>query len=145
MNSILKVTEELFAEGHQNIVGRHRTTFEITRDTELAKRGDCIIAVGATRSLNDLSTQFKNLCRDDASRIIVELQAAGIKESIQGVGSRRLTLGHKSEIVGRKSAYMSDRTLMIHADKAACDLDRDLINTLRSPATRVRVRITVEL
>jgi len=145
VNSILKVTEVLFAAGHPNIIGKHRTTFEITRDNELTKRGDCVIAVRATRGLNDLSAQFKNLCRNENAIITVELQAGEIEESIEGMGSPRLTLSHMSEIVGRRSTYTSERTLMIRADKAACDISRDLINALKSPAARVRVEMTVEL
>lgn len=145
MNSTLKVTEVLFAAGHPNIIGRHRTTFEITRDNELTKRGDCVIAVRASRGLNDLSAQFKNLCRNENAIITVELQAGEIEESIEGMGSPRLTLSHMSEIVGRRSTYTSERTLMIRADKAACDISRDLINALKSPTTKVQVEMTVEL
>ena len=145
MNSTLKVTEVLFAAGHPNIIGKHRTTFEITRDNELTKRGDCVIAVRSTRGLNDLSAQFKNLCRNENARITVRLQVGRIEESIEGLGSPRLTLSHMSEIVGRRSTYISERTLMIRADKAACDIGRDLVNALKSPAARVRVGMTVEL
>ena len=145
MNSTLKVTEVLFAAGHPNIIGRHRTTFEITRDNELTKRGDCVIAVRASRGLNDLSAQFKNLCRNENAIITVMLQAGEIEESIEGMGSPRLTLSHMSEIVGRRSTYTSERTLMIRADKAACDISRDLINALKSPTTKVQVEMTVEL
>jgi len=145
VNSTLKVTEVLFAAGHPNIIGKHRTTFEITRDNELTKRGDCVIAVRSTRGLNDLSAQFKNLCRNENARITVRLQVGRIEESIEGLGSPRLTLSHMSEIVGRRSTYISERTLMIRADKAACDIGRDLVNALKSPAARVRVGMTVEL
>jgi hypothetical protein len=50
-----------------------------------------------------------------------------------------------SEIVGRRSTYISERTLMIRADKAACDISRDLVSALKSAAARVRVEMTVEL
>ena len=145
MNLTLKVTEVLFAAGHPNIIGKHRTTFEITRDNELTKQGDCVIAVSATRSLNDVSSRFKNICRNENAIITVRLQAGGIEESIEGVGSPRLALSHMSEIVGRRSTYISERTLMIRADKAACDISRDLVSALKSAAARVRVEMTVEL
>ena len=41
----VKLVEELFAQGHPNILGTHRMTFEITKEHELSRRGDCIIAV----------------------------------------------------------------------------------------------------
>ena len=141
----MRVTEELSAWGHANITAKHRTTFEITRDRNVTKRGDCIIAVRATRALTSLSPQFRNLCRDDDARVTLELEVAEIIETMTGTGSTRFTLSDPHEIVGRRSAYVSDGTLMINADKAACDINRDLINALKSQATSVRIRISVEL
>jgi hypothetical protein len=141
----LRVTEELFARGHPSIIAKHRTTFEITRDSNVTKRGDCILAVRATRGLSDLSAGFRKLCMNNEAKISVALEAEGIKEVIEGTGSSGLTLGHANEIVGRRSAYVSDRTLMVHADKAACDVNRDLINVLKSQTATVRIVITVEL
>jgi len=139
------LVEELFAQGHRNILAKHPTTFEITKDANLTKRGDCVIAVNATKGPRDLSVEFRNLCRHDESRILVELQVGGIVEYIQGRGSPKLTLSHSSEMVGRKSPYVSDRTIMVRSDKAACDLDRELIDALTSSSARLHVRITVEL
>lgn len=141
----MRIIEELFAQGHPNVLARHATTFEITKDIELTRRGDCVIAVSATKGAADLSMEFKRLCRNDEARILVELQAAGIAESIEGRGSGRLTVSHPTEIVGRKSTHISDRTIMIRADRAACDIDRDLVDALKSPTTRLRVRIIAEL
>jgi hypothetical protein len=141
----LRIVEELCAQGHPHVLAKHPTTFEITKDGELTRRGDCVIGVNATKGPRDLSSEFRNLCAHDESRIFVELEAAGFSDSIEGGGSRRLTLNHSSELVGRKSSYVSDRTIMIRADRAACDLDRELIDALTSSDTRLRVRITVEL
>lgn len=141
----MRISEKLLARGHPNITARHPTTFEVTKGSELTKRGDCIIAVRATKGPRELSPEFKAICKNDASRILVELRAAGISDIIEGWGSRRLILSHASEIVGRKSSFISDRTLMIRADKAACDIDRDLVEALRSPRTTVTVRMTAEL
>jgi hypothetical protein len=119
-------------------------TFEITKDSRLTRRGDCVIAVRATKGLADLSAELRNLCKRDESRIIVELKAAGIVERIEGKGSSGLTLSHSSEIVGRKSTYSSDRTLMIRADKAARDINGDLVLALKSPDTKLQIRIIAE-
>lgn len=141
----MRVTEELSATGHRSITAKHRTTFEITRDSDLTKRGDCIIAVNANRGLGNFSTQFLNLCKTDGSKILLEFETEGMKEVIEGKGSLRLPLSHEREIVGRRSAYVSDRTLMIHADKAAFDIDRDLVRVLKSPKTIIHIRLAVEL
>lgn len=141
----MQVIEDLRARGHSNILATHPTTFEITKDPRLTKRGNCVIAVEANRSLADLSPEFKRMCRHGEAQITVEFKAAGIAESIFGSGSSELTLGHLSEIVGRRSTYVSDRTLMIRADRAASDIRRDLVRELKSPNTRVEVRLIAEL
>ncbi len=135
--------EEFFARGHVNITAKHATTLEITKEVDLTKNGDCIIAVGATKGLAELSETFKILCADDNAKIILEINAAEIVESVQGRGSSSLTLSHHEDIVARKSSYVTDRTLIISADKAARDINRKLVRALRSPNTSVRIRLTV--
>lgn len=141
----MKVVEELLAHGHPNVLADHPTTFEITRESGLTRRGDCVIGVNATKGPRDLSSEFRNLCRHDESKIMVELEAGGVVESIEGRGGLKLTLSHPSDMVGRKSSFVSNRTIMIGADRAARDLDRNLIEALTSSDTKLRVRIIVQL
>jgi len=135
--------EEIFARGHANITAKHATTLEITKETNLSKNGDCIIAVGATKGLAELSETFRILCADDNAKIILEINAGKIVEIVQGRGSSSFTLSHGDDIVVRKSSHVTDRTLIIAADKAARDIDRKLVRALRSPNTSVRIRLTV--
>lgn len=93
----------------------------------------------------DFSAEFRNLCKSEAAEIHVILEAAAITEIIEGKGSSRLTFRHPSESVGRKSSFTSDRTIMIRADRAARDLNKELIDALTSSETRLKVRIFVEL
>lgn len=141
----MKLVEELLAQGHSNVVAQHLTTFEITKSPTLTRRGDCIIAINATKGPRDFSPEFRNLCRHDESKILVELEVGGIVEHLEGRGSPKLTLSHPSEMVGRKSSYVSDRTIMIRSNKAACDLGREFIDALTSRSARLQVRITVQL
>ena len=104
-----------------------------------------MIAVKATKGLADFSKAFRYMCRRDETRIVVQLNAAGIVEYIEGKGSFELTLTHPTEMVGRKSTYVSDRTMMIRADRAACDIDRDLVQELQAPSTVLLVRVIAEL
>ena len=120
-------------------------TFEITKDSQLSKRGDCVIGVSANKAASDLLSAFKQACRNEDAKITVRLEAAGIVDTIQGLGNRNLTLSHPTEIVGRKSLYTSERTIMVGADKAALDLDRALIAVLKSPNTKLAVQLIVEV
>jgi hypothetical protein len=141
----MRLFEEVTAQGHANILGTHRMTFEVTKDQDLSKRGDCVIGVNANKAPADFSFEFKEACRHEGARMTVRLEASGITEIIQGLGSRSLSFAHPREMVGRKSSFSSDRTIMIRADKAACDLDRRLIEALRLPQTKLTVRILVEV
>ena len=139
----MMAVEEFFARGHANITAKHATTLEITKEINLTKNGDCIIAVGATKGLAELSETFRILCANDNAKILLEINAADIVEIVQGRGSSSLTLSHREDIVTRKSSYVTDRTLIIGADKAARDINRKLVRALRSPDTSVRIRLTV--
>lgn len=140
----MRSVEELCAQGHPNVLAKHPTTFEVTKDTALTLRGDCVIGVNANKGPRDFSEQFIDLCRHDESRIQIQLQADGIVDLIEGRGSRKLTFKHSSESVGRKSSFASNRTIMVQADRAARDLNRELIDALTRCETKLRIRITVE-
>ena len=139
---MLKIVEEFAACGHPNIMATHPTTLEITKEVSLTKMGNCIVAVDATKGLIDLSQDFKNACMNDRSRILVELHVASMVERVAGRGSHLLTLEDEEELVIRKSTYVSNRTLMINADKAASDLRRQFIQRLKSTSADVYVRLT---
>lgn len=109
----------------------------------MTKMGNCIVAVEAARGLIDLSQDFKKACMIDKSRIFVELIVLGMVERITGTGSHLLTLTDEKDLVVRKSTYVSNRTLMINADKAASDLRRQFIHCLKSASTDIQVRLTV--
>lgn len=138
------MVEEFYAKGHRNVLASHQMTWEITKDSELSRRGDCVVAVRATKGLAELSKEFRDLCRNDDATITAELSAGSITEIIRGKGSHNLPLTHRTEIVGRKSTFASDRTIMVLAEKAACDLNRELVRMLTSPNTELRVRLTAE-
>jgi hypothetical protein len=143
--SDMQLVETIHAQGHPNILGTHNTTFEITRDSYLSKRGNCVIGVGANKAACDFAFMFKEACRRDGARIMVRLEAEGVIETIHGLGSPNLSFGHPKEIVGRKSLYTSDRTIMVGADKAAYDLDRQLIAALKSANTKLNIQIIVNV
>jgi uncharacterized protein len=45
--------------GHANIRSNHKKTIEITKDSHLTTRGDCIIGVNASAGCNDLPESLK--------------------------------------------------------------------------------------
>lgn len=119
------------ARGHENVTSLHKSTFEITTDESLTLKGDCIIGVKSDITLNDLPEELKNQIKTDDKKIELLLETDNFCDKIVGFGSSELTLDHPSDMVCRKSNFTCSRTLMINADKAAKDLDKNLINELK--------------
>ena len=140
----MRVTEVIDAWGHENIRSTHKTTFEITKETVLTRRGDCIIGVYATKGATDLHPKFRQVARKENTRITITVEADEMKEVIQAFGSPQLLFTHPTDLVIRKSDYVCGRTIAIRADKAACDLSRRLVEKLQNPNQKVRITLVVE-
>jgi hypothetical protein len=141
----MKMTEIIFAYGHKNIQASHKSTLEITKETQLSKKGDCIVAVSANKALGDLNLDFKkNMCKENA-KITILIEAGETKDMVHAFGSPRLILTHPTDMVIRKSNYICNRTLAIQSDKAACDLSRKLVEKFKNPEQKVKITLTVEI
>jgi hypothetical protein len=140
-----EVKETISAYGHENVQATHKTTFEITKETQLSKRGGCIIAVSANKAMANLSSEFKENLRKEKAKIMILIEAGGAAEVVNAFGSPRLILTHRTDIVVRKSNYICNRTLAIQANKAACDLSRNLVEKLKNPKQKVKITLTVKV
>jgi hypothetical protein len=136
---MLMTCETVRARGHRNVTGTHRSTFEITRDSDLSLAGDCIIAVCADRWPAGLSGEFKAAAARDDAKIIAEIHCDGYKDIVQGRGSSKMTFSDHRGMVFRVSDFVCGRTIMINADKAARGLDRELIEALAAGGDAVIV------
>ena len=141
----MEVTEVIFAWGHKNIQATHKSTLEITKEAELSKRGNCIIAVSANKAMADLHSKFKENLRKENAKITMIIEIGDIVEVVNAVGSSRLILTHPTDMVVRKSNYICNRTLAIQADKAACDLSRKLVEKLKNPRQKVKITLTAKI
>jgi hypothetical protein len=121
------------AFGHQNVVGVHSTTLEITAERRLTRRGTCIIGVNSTMTLNDLDEGLKALAAMATTRIVLRMSAGGLTEVVSGWGSSGLNYSDTRSMVVRTSSFECDRTVMVRADKAASGLGRSFVEQLKSP------------
>ncbi len=129
--------------GHENVQASHPSTVEFTKESHLSINGDCILVVSANKSLADLSPEFKEALRKPHAKLIIKIQVDELVEEIHARGSPNLALADSQEMVVRKSAYGSSRTLGIHADKAAKDLSRKLVDKLKNPDQKATITLTV--
>jgi hypothetical protein len=140
-----KVRETIFGYGHGNIQATHKTTLEFTKDTHLTKKGDCIVTVAADKALADLSAEFKKNLRKLHAKLTVLIEVDAVVEQVNAYGSHRLILDHPTDMVIRKSDYVCNRTLAVHADKAARDLPRDFVEKLKNPKQKVKITLEVRV
>jgi hypothetical protein len=143
--SIGEISEIVLAHGHENIQATHGTTLEFTKDENLSRMGDCIIAVGADKALADLSDEFKEKLRHPNARLTITIEADGITEHIHACGSPNLLLTHQSDMVVRKSHHVDRRTLVVTADKAANDLSRKLVEKMQNPLQNAKITLAVKV
>lgn len=130
-----------YASGDPKISAQHPTTLEITKEDVKSKRGDCIVAARSSVGFRELPEEIKAAAlKGDTMTVVIE--AAGHSERIKGRGSGALTFADEKEMVIRKSGYVCGRTLMINSDKAAVDLDRDLVEELKKGGCTVKVTIS---
>jgi len=120
-------------------------TLEITKESHLTERGDCIVAVSASKGAADLSREFLKLARNNNARITLVMRVGEEVEIITGRGDGRLELSHPTDLVARRSDHVCSRTLMILADKAAANLSREFVRLLQDPSSTVRLEAAAEL
>ena len=121
--------------GHENIRSNHKKTIEITKESNLTLRGDCIVGVDANFSCNDLPAELKKKLQDPNSKVTILIRAGDFESIILGQGHPDLSLSHKKDIVVRKSSFISPRTLAINCDKGSDFLPREMITILQDPKT----------
>jgi len=122
------------ARGHENVAATHGSTLEVTSDDWLTPAGDCILAVEADTTPADFDDDFVAACRSPEATITATLRAGGHEQVVEGRGHPDLTFDGDRSLVARTSTYVDDRTVMVDADAAAADLDRDLVGALADGA-----------
>lgn len=117
-------------QGHYNVSARHKTTLEFTKENFLTPRGDCILGIKATKAAKDLNDDVKHILRNNGYGYVV-LKVEDKIDIIGGRGHPNLTFTNEVKTIIRKSTFISDATLMILANKAARDIDREIVSKLK--------------
>lgn len=128
------LTEVVHAEGHENVTGEHASTLEFSSDDFLTPAGDCILAVEADRVPADLPETFVTACQNADATITATIEAGGHTGRVVGRGDPELSFENERSHVLRTSDYVDDRTVLVCADKAAADVDRELVAALTEGA-----------
>lgn len=135
---------EIEFSGHKNIRSNHSRTIEITKESELTLRGDCIIGVNAKYSCFDLPDSLKEKLKDPNTIVEFSISAGNFLFTLTGKGHKDLSLTHEDDIVIRKSDFVCPRTLAVKCDKASDNLPREMVKLLQNPNTKGVFTISVK-
>ena len=130
--------------GHKNIRSLHPKTIEITKESHLTPRGDCIVGVNATSACKDIPSKMKKKLRDPDSTITFALKVNDYTFKFLGKGHKNLILSHSDDIVIRKSNFVCPRTLAVGCNKASDTIPRKIIQVLQDPKTKGILTIDVQ-
>lgn len=129
--------------GHENVTSKHKTTLEFTKDKNLTLNGDCIVGVNADFDLSGIKKFIDDSIKNNKKiKIIIKNNENGMKEVVRA----ELNPGFDSdsEMVIRKSDFISKRTFAINADKSAFELNKELIGFLKGKDNKVVVSLSVD-
>ena len=135
--------EEVAFVGHAMVRATHARTVEITTERHLTPSGDCIIGVGASKGVAQLSPAMKEALRSDGARVKLTIVAPGCEFSFAARGSKDLSFQSPTDMVIRKSSFVCGRTIAIQAQSSASEIPRGLVRTLKSPEAAGLLRIEV--
>ena len=130
--------------GHENIRSNHKKTIEITKESHLTTRGDCIIGVSANSSCAALPEELKNKLRDSKTHVRFLIKVDDDEFILEGKGHPDLTLTHQNDIVLRKSDFICSRTISVKCDKASDLVPREMVSKLQNSKTKGLFVITVD-
>jgi hypothetical protein len=139
------VIEKIVAWGHRNITAKNKSTFEITKEAHLTKKGDCVIAVNASKGALDLDPNFKKMAAKKNSKISIQIEIDNVIQTVFGVGGLSLTFQHPTDLVARKSTFQCGRTLMIKSNKAAFDFSSEFIANIQCPEKKILITLMAEV
>ena len=109
--------------GHENIRAKHHKTIEFTKDSELTRRGTCILGIRADFE----ASRLKAL----SGKIKITVEVEGLTDKFYATINPDFDDEH--EIVFRRSRYRSKRTLGVRLNKGANTLRRDIVRLMRDP------------
>ena len=125
--------------GHGNITSGHKTTLEFTKDEDMSLKGDCIIGVKADFELYKIKEFIKKLINKKIT-ITMETINNNSNKIVEKIHAEiNPDFNSDKDIVIRKSDFIDDRTFAINADKAAFELNNDLIGFFREKKSKINI------
>lgn len=134
------VTEEISAHGNPKITATNKSAIKITKGNDV---DPSTIGVKANKSCSNLSEEFKMAVK--ASKPCeIKIEVDGKVVAFLGYGSPALKLTDSNYITINSTDVIDSSTVAIVADKSAADLDRDIVERLKDPNSKIRIVLEVK-
>lgn len=128
------------AKGHAGISCMDPNKIIITKGSKVFD--DSVIAVSADCSAAELPAELKTALTE-AKRLTITIHTAGTEDTFTAYGSYELKMTDKKNMVFTKSDFIDPATVGVSANKASCDLSRELTRLLRDPEQEIRITLAV--
>ena len=138
------ICDEIIYYGHPNVLGLHPRAIEITKDSYLTKRGDCIIGINSNKACSDIDPKLKKILQDDQAKIKFQFIVEDSSFEVFGRGNRNLTLENKNDIVIRTTNFVCPRTVSVRCDRGSNNIPREIISYLQKKNTKGILTISVD-
>lgn len=134
------ISEEILARGSPKITATDMSTIKLTKGNDV---DDATIGVRANKSGSSLSGEFKRTINSNKNcevKILVDDEEV----AFFAYGSPALKLSDSNHITINKNDSIDEGTVLIISDKAAGDLDRDFVEKLKNPNSKIKVVLEVK-
>ncbi|HLC59540.1 MAG TPA: DUF371 domain-containing protein [archaeon] len=146
LTDIKPVREEIHAHGHPDITATSETVIGFTKLENLheSKEKHGIIGVKASKSSKELSDSMRDSLKGASKvHVIVEIDDV-VAEKFTAYGSPALKLNSEEEIIIRKNDDIHGNTAVIMADKASMDINREFVEKLKNPHSRIKIILEIK-
>lgn len=131
-------------EGHKNILAKHKSTLEFTKEDFLTKKGDCIIGINANIDFKKDVPEFRKAIDTKAKKfrkIKITMKHGKHRDDVVALFNHNFS--HSEAMVIRKSAFIDARTFAYKANKSAKELNRDIFKELQKKEEKGKLQVNI--
>jgi uncharacterized protein len=128
--------------GHPNIRAKHKTTFQVTKESHISLKADCIIGVKTDFSCSTFFEKY-GIYLEDKKKVDFKIIVNKFEYNGFGYFSNKLRMTDDKDMVFRKSSFESDRTALVNCSIAASDLPSNMVEEMKNPLNQIEIKLNL--
>ena len=132
---------EIIAHGNPKITATNASMIKLTNGNDV---DDATIGVRANKACADFPEDFKRAIKTPDKNLEIVIESDDEMIAFSAYCSPALKLIDSNHISINKTDLIDDKTVAIVSDKAAADLDRDFVEKLKDPNSKIKVVLGVK-